>query len=170
MSLGLSVKKFSYRPAWYFYPITIFIGINPILIQSTRNQNPENGYNIFANMLERSPKMGWVFMACFIGFTLYALIIFYYSLMPNRSIVITEKSITAPKSLFSTNIICIDFADIYDVILPSWYSSYLVITHKYGKLKIPRLGFSNRTIIDNVYFIIRAKLRARQYQSSLTTQ
>lgn len=152
---------FSYRTSLGFYILPIFLATQPFIDHYLKRD--EGDPSIWQFLYTPTNWYDYLSIILVVSMPIYMLIAGYCSLLPNRKVIISDTTISAPKSLFSKQHVTIKFADIHTIKKDGFSTNYkLVITHANGKLKINRAGFKNQHVIRDVFDELNDALRRQK--------
>ena len=101
----------------------------------------------------------WVLTVCAAVFVVIAIVGFISGLSTKKEIVLTESSISAPKSGISKKVVTLKYSEISDVSMQAIQNQkFLNILHQGGKLTIPQSMLPRQNDFDKLVNLIASKV------------
>lgn len=123
-----------------------------------------NDRGLILNRIFEFSKQGatifyWVIAGLSVAFVVLGFFALIKSYTSKREIIISDSSITSPKSGFSKLNICIKFSDITDVTMQTVQKTKILnIDHLDGRLSIPNSMLPNKQAFEELVSSIQAKI------------
>jgi len=153
--------RIPYKPNKIIFILTIvFFGVCSVVMVNAAATN--NRGLILNRIIEFSPQGAtmfyWVIAAAALAFVLFGLLALVKSMKSKREIVITNDSITSPKSGFSKRSITVRFSDIIGIHMQTIQKTkVLKIEYQGGKLSIPNSMLPNKASFEELVSELRAR-------------